>query len=73
MRKAAWSACAALVALPAIAAPMINAPADEESVKAFEQSDAQEFDPALPAQAYTPDAVVLDYTVDGIHQGCAAV
>jgi ketosteroid isomerase-like protein len=64
----------ACCAAPAIAqtAPL-NAPADVAAIKDVEQKNAQLLDIDVLAQAYAPDAVVLDYMTGAIYQGRDAI
>lgn len=67
---AAWIAC---LAMPAMAAPSLNAPADVAAIKAFEQKNAEQLDGAALAKTYARHAVVLDYMAGGIYQGRPAI
>lgn len=73
MKRILVTAGIAFAALPAQAAPPLNAPADVAAIKAFEQTNAQQLDPAALAETYAPDAVVLDYMTGGVYQGRPAI
>jgi ketosteroid isomerase-like protein len=73
MKRVLVAAGFACAALPALAATPLNAPGDIAAIKAFEQSNAEQLDPAALAATYAPDAVVLDYMAGGIYQGRPAI
>lgn len=62
-----------LMAGPAVAAVVWNAPQDVAAVHALEQKNAVQLDGAALAQTYAPHAVVLDYMTSGIYQGRRAI
>lgn len=73
MNKTLVAAGMACVALPAMAATPLNRPADVAAIKAYEQRNAEQLDGAALAQAYAPDAVVLDYMTGAIYRGRPAI
>jgi ketosteroid isomerase-like protein len=63
----------ALLAAPAMAQTVANAPGDVAAIKAFEQANAEQMDASVLSQAYASDALVLDYMTGGIYAGRAAI
>jgi ketosteroid isomerase-like protein len=73
MKKAILAAGISCLAGPAIAATVLNAPADVASIHAFEQKNAEDLDAAGLAKSYAPDAIMLDYMTGGIYRGRPAI
>jgi ketosteroid isomerase-like protein len=73
MKEILLAAGIACCAAPAIAQMALDAPADVASIKDFEQKNAEQLNIDVLAEAYAPDAVVLDYMTGGIYQGRDAI
>lgn len=69
MKNLVLAAGIACIALPALAKPVFNAPADIAAIKALEQQNASSLDAKAVAQNYAQHAIILDYTAGSIYRG----
>jgi ketosteroid isomerase-like protein len=73
VKSAVFVAAVACLSAPLAAETPINAPDDVAAIRAFEQQNAEQMDPAVLGQAFAPDAVILDYMTGGVYHGRAEI